>query len=255
MTEKIFIADIPVHLFTVELLHDTLRDSIQKENKKIFLHANARLIELANTKSKWLVEFFNQDNCYVICDGAGVQLAAKLSGQPIPQKIPYNLWVWGLIEFLSDNNFSIYLLGSTETNILNASLNLKKRQPKLRIAGHHHGFFNKDDSSEENAEIINEINRLKPDVLMVGFGMPFQEKWIRENYHRIDSFAMLTCGGAFDFISGKKRVAPYFFRKFCLEWLFRFAMEPIRLFSRAIISNFKFLKIIVRKKRNKGYGQ
>ena len=108
MVDKIKIANIPVHLLTVDALHSSIGETIKNEEKKLFLHANARLVELANTKEIWLQDFFNTKVDYVMCDGSGIQLAAKLTQQPVPQKIAYNIWFYNFIEFASKENFSIY---------------------------------------------------------------------------------------------------------------------------------------------------
>ena len=244
LSEKIHIAGIPVNLFTNESLINTI-DSVVKENsKKVFLHANAHLVQLANTNEKWLVNFFN--NCdYVICDGSGIQLAARLTKQRIPTKIPFNTWIWDFIKFSSKRKIKLFLLGSDSATIESSKNNLQAKESKLQIVGYHHGYFNKD-NSEENDEVIKIINNSKANVLIVGFGMPIQERWVKNNLEKLNINVILTCGGAFDFISGNKSVAPLFFRKFYLEWLFRFILEPRRLFKRATVSNFKFFKILLK---------
>lgn len=252
--EKIVISGIPIHLFTVESLHNTIKHTIEGKRKNVFLHANARLIELASTKGPWLVEFFNRRTNYVMCDGAGVQLAAKLTKQTVPLKIPYNTWFWEFMEFVVAHKYSIYFLGAAPETITKAVENVRKFKSSINIAGYHHGYFNKEINSSENRHIIETISVLKPNILLVGFGMPIQEKWVKENYDSLHCHAIFTCGGAFDFISGKNRVAPYFFRKFYLEWVFRFFLEPARLFSRVTSSNLTFLKLalMLRRAQRKG---
>jgi N-acetylglucosaminyldiphosphoundecaprenol N-acetyl-beta-D-mannosaminyltransferase len=244
--EKINIGNIPIHLFTVDSLHETIAESIQGKNKILFLHANAHLIELANTTNNWLVDFFSQESTYVMCDGAGIQLAAKLTNQPVPLKIPYNTWIWEFLKFIASRNFSIYFLGADKTTLQKAVEKMKKFEPALKIAGYHNGYFNKNFNHPENQQILKKINDANPDILLVGFGMPIQELWLQENHKMLNAYAIFSCGGAFDFISGKNRVAPYFFRKFYLEWLFRFFLEPVRLFSRITVSNYNFLKLVLK---------
>jgi N-acetylglucosaminyldiphosphoundecaprenol N-acetyl-beta-D-mannosaminyltransferase len=248
---KISIAKIPVHRFTVASLHEKVKQAIVKKDKKMFLHANARLVELANTTDPWLVDFFNNTVDYVMCDGAGVQLAAKLTGQPVPEKIAYNVWFWSFARFMADNNFTIYFLGSEELTLQKAIARIEAFEPRIRIVGHHHGFFDKKKTSPQNKVVIDHINALKPDVIFVGFGMPIQETWIKENFADVDSSAFFTCGGAFDFFAGKNLVAPYIFRKLYLEWLFRFFLEPLRLFERATTSNFRFVKAVWKTRKDK----
>ena len=117
--------------------------------------------------------------------------------------------------------------------------------PNINIIGHHNGFFDKKKTSPQNQIVIRNINIVKPDILFVGFGMPVQERWIKENIDQLDVNCVFSCGGAFDFISGNKPVAPRIFRKLYLESLFRFMLEPARLLSRVMVSNVKFLIIVI----------
>lgn len=243
--KRIKIANIPIDLFTFDSLNNSIGLSVKQTQKfpTIFLHANAYLVELANTKEQWLKEYFNSID-FVICDGSGIQLAARITGQKIPEKIPFNIWIWKLAKYLSDNSISLYLLGSDIKTINKAKQNLKDSNPNLDIRGHHHGYFNKEINHDENNKIIEKINNSSPDVLIVGFGMPIQESWVKENMDRLKVKAIITCGGGFDFVAGNKPVAPTIFRKLYLEWLFRFLLEPKRLFKRATLSNYNFLKLL-----------
>jgi len=244
MIDKIVIANIPIHLLTVNDLHHGIEKTVINNEKRLFLHANARLIELANTQEKWLQDFFNNEVEYVLCDGSGVQLAARLTGQRVPQKIAYNIWVWNFIRFAVQKKLSVYFLGAKETTLLGAIKKSKEFAPEINIVGHHHGFFDKKKNSPQNRIVLEHIRKANPDILMVGFGMPVQERWIKENFDQLEAKCIFSCGGAFDFISGNKTVAPAIFRKLYLEWLFRFMLEPSRLFSRVTVSNMTFLKIV-----------
>ena len=253
MIPRIKVAGIPIDLFTVNSLHETVRNTILQGDKRIFLHANARLIELANSSEPWLKDFFDKAENYVMCDGAGIQLAARLTGQTVPKKIPYNIWLWDFFRFIVKNEFSIYFIGAGEPTIKMAVQIAKKFEPTLNIKGFSHGYFSKTINSPENVDIIARINASRPDILLVGFGMPIQERWIQENIDGINAKAVFSCGGAFEFISGMKPVAPLFFRKLYLEWLFRFFLEPVRLFERATISNIRFIGILLKNRTKKIY--
>src|SRR5690554_4168894 len=95
--DRIFVGGIPIDRFTVNSLHETILNRIRSNNKTIYLYANAFLVELANGQEKWLVQYYNEPDKYVICDGAGIQLAARITRQSVPIKIAYNIWFWDLI--------------------------------------------------------------------------------------------------------------------------------------------------------------
>ncbi len=248
MIERIRIANIPIDLFTVESLHETIKNTLVKGQKRLFMHANARLVELANTSEPWLIDFFNKKVDYVICDGAGIQFAAKLSSQPTPIKIAYNVWFWELTKYMVDHKINVFLLGADQKTIRQANTRILNYAPELEILDYYDGYFDKSPGSEENRKIIERINDLRPNILLVGFGMPIQEKWIMENFQELNVNCILSCGGAFDFIAGRNPVAPAFFRKFYLEWFFRLIIEPVRLFKRNTIDLLVFLYVIVRER-------
>lgn len=240
MVEKISIANIPVHLFTIDLLHETIKKSINEQKKITVLNANANLVQLANSSDQWLIEYFNQKVDYVFCDGAGVQLAALLKGNPKPQKITYNTWFWDFASFCAKENISIFLLGAKEDISAQAAAKLKEKNPDLTVY-HHHGYFNKTHDHPENLEVIKKINNVEPNVLLVSFGMPLQEKWIKENLEKLDVNVAQAGGGALDYISGNVSTTPNIFHKLYLEWFYRLCQSPKRLWKRYTVGNVKFL--------------
>jgi N-acetylglucosaminyldiphosphoundecaprenol N-acetyl-beta-D-mannosaminyltransferase len=89
----------------------------------------------------------------------------------------------------------------------------------------------------ENREVVARINRAVPDILLVGFGMPLQEKWIAENRAGLDASVIMTVGAAFDYLAGEVRRAPRWATTRGLEWLGRLLVEPHRLWRRYLIGN------------------
>lgn len=111
----------------------------------------------------------------------------------------------------------------------------RKKFPRLKIAGYSPGFF------AGNNEIIEKINRAKPDIVLVGIGTPRQEKWIADNINRVNADTFWAVGGLFDFFSGKRKRAPIWVQRLGFEWAFRLAQEPRRLWKRYLFGNIHFL--------------
>ena len=116
---------------------------------------------------------------------------------------------------------------------------------------HHHGYFDKRRGSEENNKVLEDIRSKKPNTLLVCFGMPVQEQYVRDNYSELQANILMTGGGALDFFSGDARTAPLIFRKLYLEWLFRMLREPRRLWKRYLIGNFQFLYYVLRYRKSR----
>lgn len=109
--------------------------------------------------------------------------------------------------------------------------NLRARFPGLQIAGTHTPPF-RDLTTEEDNTTVEAINAARPDIVWVGLSTPKQERWMAAHLGRIEAPVMIGVGAAFDFLSGTKPQAPRWMQRSGLEWLFRLATEPRRLWPR-----------------------
>ncbi|MFY9311342.1 MAG: WecB/TagA/CpsF family glycosyltransferase [Bacteroidia bacterium] len=250
MIEYIKVGGIKVNLFSVESLHNKINEIIKDNNKKIILHSNAHLVQLAHTEEPWLFDYFNNKVDYVVCDGSGIQLGAKFLGRKVPEKIAYNVWFWNFAAFCSQKNYSIFLLGAKEGVAEKAAQRLIGKNPGLKVYSHH-GYFKKGAGNEQNEKVINLINETKPNVLVVCFGMPVQEKYIKDNYDRLNVNIFLTGGGALDFLSGNVKTAPWFISKIYMEWFYRLCLDPKRLWKRYLIGNFKYIYYVFKSRKER----
>lgn len=123
--------------------------------------------------------------------------------------------------------------------------NLVARYPGLRVVGTESPPFRKM-SPEEDGALVDRINAAAPHVLWIGLGSPKQEFWAAEHEALLDAPLILPVGAAFDFHSGRLRRAPGWMRRAGLEWLFRLAAEPRRLFHRYAVTNSRFLYLVLR---------
>ena len=96
---------------------------------------------------------------------------------------------------------------------------LKKENPKINICGIQNGY----NYNSEN--VITKINECNTDILFIGLGTGRQEKWIIENYEKINAKLIIAVGGWFKILAGIKKRAPLFIRKLNLEWLYRLLTE------------------------------
>jgi N-acetylglucosaminyldiphosphoundecaprenol N-acetyl-beta-D-mannosaminyltransferase len=222
----------------VELL-DAIGQGIKMESKMIVLSGNVHSFNLAY-RQPWLRNFFNRADI-VRLDGAGVRLGAWILGYRTPSRMTWADFAWDLAEFAEPRGFTFFFLGARPGVADKAAVNLKARYPDLRVVGTHHGYFDKTPGSAENEAVIEQINAVKPNFLIVGFGMPLQERWLMENWDRIDANVALTGGAVFDYVSGELQRAPRWMTENGLEWLGRLLIEPRRLWKRYLIGNPLFI--------------
>lgn len=137
--------------------------------------------------------------------------------------------------------FTHYFLGGSEECLRRLSEVFHASNPAVRIVGSHNGYF----GSEQEGEIIDEINRLSPDFIWVGLGTPKQQEWIHRHKSQLHRGVVLAVGFAFDVNAGTKPDAPLWMQRWGLTWLFRLFSEPRRLGPRYIRYNLLFLFYLV----------
>ena len=134
------------------------------------------------------------------------------------------------------HNKKFFILGASDEVSLQAKIELQKLYPKLEISNYSPPYTkNSSFSDSELNNIKNRIRCFKPDVLCVAFGAPKQELFIYDNYSFFEKENIKICiglGGSFDFIAGKVKRAPTFFKKTGNEWLYRLLQEPKLRFKR-----------------------
>ena len=215
---------------TVEGLLRRIRRLIREGGGGLVLNANVRCLILCYGDPA-LRAFLNGADV-VFCDGAGVMLAARLLGGRIPERITYADWAWRLAAFAEAQGLSLYLLGARPGVAEAAARRLRSRHPGLEIAGVRHGYFDRAAGSQENEAVLAGINAASPDILLVGLGMPLQERWLMHNRDRLNAGVALTGGAVFDYVSGGLRRGPRVLTDNSFEWLARLLVEPRRLWRR-----------------------
>jgi len=132
-----------------------------------------------------------------------------------------------------------FFFGATEATLKQMEKRLRMLNPDIKIAGTMAPPF-RDAAVVESPEVIEEINRARPDILWVGIGSPKQDFWMKAHRLRLNVPVIIGVGAAFDFLAGNKPRAPKWMQRVGLEWLFRLCCEPRRLMSRYVIGNSRF---------------
>jgi N-acetylglucosaminyldiphosphoundecaprenol N-acetyl-beta-D-mannosaminyltransferase len=183
----------------------------------------------------------------VYCDGYGVRLAARALDVEIPHRMTGADWIWGLAALCELNDQSIYLLGAEPGVTAEAARRLQRWYPLLQIAGTHHGYF--DIGSAHDDRVVEDINARKPDIVLVGMGTPKQELWVQHNAARLRTDVLWTVGALFDYVSGRVPRAPRWLADNGLEWIFRLAIEPQRMWRRYLLGNPVFISRVMTQAR------
>lgn len=185
----------------------------------------------------------------VYCDGYGVRLAAKAMEAEVPHRMTGADWVWGLSSLCETAEVSVYLLGSDPGVAAEAAERLHRWYPRLRISGTHHGYFEL--GSEHDQRVVEDINARRPDIVLVGMGSPKQEQWVQRHAHELDTDVLWTVGALFDYVSGRVPRAPAWLADNGLEWIFRLAIEPNRMWRRYLLGNPVFVGRVMTQARRR----
>lgn len=244
MTSHIF--NISIDDLDTTKLVNLIHKCLNTDSKIIISYVNVYALNLAY-KLTWFRDFLNNSEI-VFCDGYGVILASRLLGTPLTQRNTPPDWIDSLSQAVAENNGTLAFVGGREGISQSAAVKLISRHPRLNIPFTHHGYFNKTPGNPENEAVITAINAVQPDILLVGFGMPMQEKWIMENFDSLNAKVFLPVGAAFDYISGNVRRAPKWMTDHGLEWLGRLIIEPRRLWKRYLIGNPLFFYRVLKQK-------
>ena len=175
----------------------------------------------------------------VTSDGMPLVWMLRRLGLPEAQRVYGPTLVLHVCQMAEANGLSIGLYGGTDKSLTTFTSFLKQHYPKLNVSFSWAPPF-RPLTDEEDEWVVDKIASANVDILFVGIGCPKQERWMHAHRSSINA-VQLGVGAAFDFHSGSVKQAPTWMQKAGLEWLFRLAMEPARLWRRYVLLNPRFM--------------
>ena len=172
-------------------------------------------------------------------DGYGVILGAKIAGLSLGERLTFDDWMDDLYALCVAQDWSLFWLGDTEEVGEAFESRLRERYPSLRFAGRHSGFFSVEGA--ENEAVVAKVNASGADILLVGMGMPRQEKWIWANRDRLKPAVTIASGGYARIATGFIPRGPRWMTQNGLEWLYRLCVQPGHTWRRYLLGNPLFL--------------
>lgn len=221
------------------------------QGKKMINTINAHSYNTALKDSLFASALKNCDA--LIPDGASVVKACKLlkaKSQPIERIAGWDLFVLEM-ERLNNNGGGVcFFMGSTNEVLSKIKEKAAKDYPNIEVKTYSPPY-KPQFSEEDNNIIISQIIEAKPNLLWIGMTAPKQEKWVYENWDKLEVDCHVgTIGAVFDFYAGTVKRAPLWWQQHSLEWLYRLLKEPKRMWRRYLIGNTLFLYNILREKLN-----
>jgi len=241
------VLDIPIELAQPAEMLRTITGWAPSPHPRRVMYVNAHVVNQSRAVPELARALQTADLIY--CDGYGVRLAARALDVPVPHRMTGADWVWGLATLCEASGQSIYLLGSEPPIAREAAARLQRWYPGLEVVGSHHGYFELD--SAHNDRVIEDINSRRPDIVLVGMGTPKQELWVQRSAERLEVDVLWTVGALLDYVAGRVPRAPRWLADNGLEWIFRFAIEPHRMWRRYLLGNPAFLSRVMAEARRR----
>ncbi|MFT6958825.1 MAG: N-acetylglucosaminyldiphosphoundecaprenol N-acetyl-beta-D-mannosaminyltransferase [Halieaceae bacterium] len=221
--------------FSFQQWLDAIGTSLESGKRRhLSAHHNLHSLYLLRRNNS-IAEFYRRcDDCYI--DGMPVRLILAGFGENTSAAQRFSLMdrFQELLAHAQAQKWRIYYLGSKEA-VSDRSRELIAQQfPTLEIVLNH-GYFT------DNAAVIAEINELRPDLLLVGMGMPRQECWLLENLELLDIGCATQAGASLDYYADAQAQPPYWISRLGFAWLYRLAKDPVRLWRRYLLEPWHLL--------------
>lgn len=178
-------------------------------------------------------------------DGQPIIWVSRLLQSPLKERVTGIDLFDVLIARCAERGLRPYLVGARQEVVARTVDVLKRKYPKLQFAGWRDGYW----SAEAEAGVVQEIRKARPDVLCMAVGSPKQELFLRKWKKEMQVPFVMGVGGSFDVTAGVLKRAPRWMQDSGLEWLFRLAQEPRRLWRRYLIEDMAFFRLVWREWR------
>lgn len=236
MVDHIVLGGLPiVRVSRADFSSQMIRDCTDKGRKKpkISFSANGFSVAMANRDREFAHILAHAD--YIDADGMPLVFTSKVKyDPPLPERVATTDFFHDAAMAAEKNDISFFLLGGAADVNRDVVAKLRLLYPKLRIVGHHHGYF----SDEEESGVFGVIRDALPDVVWIGMGSPRQENVALRLAEQVPDIGWIkTCGGLYEHILEKHPRAPQWMQRMGLEWLHRMGREPKRLGWRYFWSN------------------
>jgi N-acetylglucosaminyldiphosphoundecaprenol N-acetyl-beta-D-mannosaminyltransferase len=223
-----------------------LIDSWVRADEKIILaNHNLNSVQLCQRDPK-MREFYQRAQ-YAHIDGMPLVFLSRLLGHDVRRehRVTYIDWTMPLMSRAAEKGWRVFYLGSKQGVAEAGARVLRERLPELQIATHS-GYFDVTRDSAENQAVLETIRAYRPNLLLVGMGMPRQEHWILDNLDHITANVILPSGACIDYIAGAVPTPPRWMGRVGVEWLYRLGSEPKRLWRRYLVEPWALMPLLGR---------
>lgn len=248
-TTRIDLLGCPVDALTMEQTVARVEDAIarRKTTQHVAINA-AKVVRYQHDEALRAAV----DGCELAtADGQAVVWASRILGRSLPERVAGIDLMDTLLDVSRSRGYGVFLLGARAEVLERAEQEILRRHPGVRIVGRHHGYF----GTEGEADVVDEVAAVAPDLLFVALETPAKELFLARNRERLAVPFVMGVGGSFDVLAGERRRAPRWMRRTGLEWLFRLLQDPRRLARRYVVGNAQFIWLVLRERARPAAGR
>jgi N-acetylglucosaminyldiphosphoundecaprenol N-acetyl-beta-D-mannosaminyltransferase len=241
--ERVRLLGVTVDRLTLPALTALVGTAVARKERWVIAHHNLHSVALHRRDPE--VRALYARARFVHADGMSLVAVARWLGLPLGRehRVTYADWTGPLMAEAAARGWRVFHLGGRPGVAARGAAVLRRRHPGLRIATAH-GWFDAAPGSRDSERRLARIAAFRPDVLMVGMGMPRQERWILHHLERLPAAAVLPCGACMDYVAGAVPTPPRWAGRLGAEWLFRLAVEPRRLWRRYLLEPWGLLPLL-----------
>lgn len=173
----------------------------------------------------------------VVADGLPIVWLSRFMGKPLPERLAGIDVMHQLLTLASNKNYSVFFLGAKRQVVQKAVETVQLKYPGVRIAGYRNGYFKE---AEEN-DVAEQIRNSSADIIFVGVPTPKKENFLRRWRDCLNVSICHGVGGSFDILAGVTKRAPLWMQKCGMEWFYRLAQEPRKMWKRYLVTNTIFI--------------
>ena len=244
-TEKVMLFGVPVSNLTMRETVDCIEAMVG--DGKVHQHVVINVDKIVKMESNQALRAAVLDCDLITVDGQPVIWASRILQSPIGERVTGIDLFDVLIARCAERGFRPYLLGARQDVVAKTVDVLKAKYPKLQLAGWRNGYW----SASEEHVVVQDIKNVRPDVLCMAVGSPKQELFLGKWKKEMQVPFVMGVGGSFDVTAGVLKRAPKWMQDSGLEWLFRLAQEPRRLWRRYLKEDMAFFRLVWREWRKR----
>ena len=238
MTERVRILNGSIDAVTLARATDSLIERARRGERGWVATINVAI--LMTMRKDGFLQGFAERACLSLADGQPLVWTGRLFGAPLPERVTGIDLMVDLCARAAQAGLPVYLLGAAPGVAREAAARLKAQFPGLRVAGTADGYF-PDADAQQRARAVRESGAA---ILFVAMGVPRQERFIEQHWEALGASVVVPVGGSFDVLADRVARAPRLLQKLGLEWAFRLAQEPRRLWRRYLVTNAAFVTLV-----------